>query len=69
MTVRVFDLPALKEGIHLEAVERGLGLLHDVVEAELDDAAVADVARLYVAARLRWEQSREWRGAVQLCRD
>lgn len=67
--VRVFDIPALQEQIQLEAVERGLGLLHDVVEAELDDAAVADVARFYVAARLRWESSREWRGAVQVCRD
>jgi hypothetical protein len=67
--IRVFDVPVAKERFYFEAVERAVGLLHDVVEAELDDAAVADVARFYVEARNRWEQSREWRAAVKFCRD
>lgn len=69
MAIRVFDIPALKKGIYFEAVERGLGLLHDAVEAELDDEAVADLARFYIEARNRWEPSREWRAAVQIVRD
>jgi hypothetical protein len=41
-----------------------LGLLSDVVEAELDDEAVADVARWYMATFDRWQRSKEWRGQV-----
>lgn len=69
MTVRVFDLPELKEGIHYDALLRALGLLADVVGAGLDDEAVADVARFYVGAYERWEAAREWRGAAQATRD
>ncbi len=69
MSVRVFDIPALKESIQHDALMRCLGLLSDVVAAELDDAAVADVARFYVGAYERWETSREWRSAVRVCRD
>lgn len=67
--VRVWDIPAWKEGIHFEVLQRSLGLLSEVVEAELDDAAVADVARFYVHAYERWEKSKEWRSAVFPCRD
>lgn len=69
MTVRVFDLPATMETIHHETLQRALGLLSDVVEAELDDAAVASVARFYMDAFDRWERSKEWRGKVFPCRD
>ena len=62
--VRVFDISALKEQVEYEALQRALGLLSDVVEAELDDEAVADVARWYMATFGRWERSKEWRGQV-----
>lgn len=67
--IRVFNIPALKEAIYFEAVERGLGLLHDAVEASFDDEVLADLARFYIEARNRWEPSREWRAAVQVVRD
>lgn len=69
MTVHVFDLPAMMETIHHETLQRALGLLSDVVEAELDDEAVASVARFYMGAYDRWERSKEWRGRVFPCRD
>lgn len=69
MTIRVFDLPATIEAIHHETLQRALGLLSDVVEAGLDDAAVASVARFYMGAFNRWEQAKEWRGRVFPCRD
>ncbi|MBP2563681.1 hypothetical protein J2766_000240 [Agrobacterium tumefaciens] len=69
MTIRVFDLPATMETIHHETLQRALGLLSDVVEAELDDTAVASVARFYMSAFDQWERSKEWRGKVFPCRD
>jgi hypothetical protein len=67
--IRVFDIPALKEQVEYEALLRALGLLSEVVEAELDDEAVANVARWYMATFDRWEESKAWRGAVFPCRD
>lgn len=67
--IRVFDIPALKEQVEYEALQRALGLLSDVVGAEQDDESVADVARWYMATFDRWEQSKAWRGTVFPCRD
>ncbi|MBY5779736.1 hypothetical protein HFN59_21940 [Rhizobium leguminosarum] len=68
-TTRVFDVPGLIEEACLGALQRGLGLLCEAVDAEVDDAALAAAARHYVGAYNRWERSKEWRGAVQVCRD
>ncbi|TBF94522.1 hypothetical protein ELG83_10510 [Rhizobium leguminosarum] len=69
MTIRVFDVPGLIEEACLGGLQRGLGLLCEAVDAEVDDAALAAVARYYVGAYNRWEQAKEWRGQVFPCRD